>query len=228
MNREEIAQTLSQSLDDRNLSRGERKALGELIAQEPDVSLWRPLAFEAAIEAIGHPDARSVLEWLDDLLRLLPSPASSEGGTAQNPVSEVYFSPGDACTSAIIRQLRSARRQVELCVFTITDDRITDAILEAHDRGVVVRLITDDEKSGDLGSDIDRLRKAGIATRIDRTEAHMHHKFALIDGARLLNGSFNWTRAAARENEENLMVLSDKGLIAQFSRQFEAMWLFLE
>ncbi|MCA9056002.1 MAG: endonuclease, partial [Planctomycetaceae bacterium] len=50
-----------------------------------------------------------------------------------------------------------ARETVDVCVFTITDDRITRAILDAHRRRVRIRILSDDDKSGDLGSDVERL-----------------------------------------------------------------------
>jgi mitochondrial cardiolipin hydrolase len=91
-------------------------------------------------------------------------------------------------------------------------------------RGVRLRLLTDNEKEHDAGSDIARLRDAGVATVVDRTAAHMHHKFAIIDGVRLLNGSYNWTRSASEVNEENLIVSSDPQLVAAFKGQFDRLW----
>ena len=41
------------------------------------------------------------------------------------------------------------------------------------------------------------LAELGVAVRIDRSEHHMHHKFALFDDAILATGSYNWTRSAA-------------------------------
>jgi phosphatidylserine/phosphatidylglycerophosphate/cardiolipin synthase-like enzyme len=109
-------------------------------------------------------------------------------------------------------------------VFTVTDDRISDAMLAAHKRGVRLRVITDNDKAFDLGSDVQRLGAAGVAVRVDRTQFHMHHKFALFDGRRLLNGSYNWTRGAARDNEENVVVTDDAALIAAFQGTFDQLW----
>ena len=60
-----------------------------------------------------------------------------------------------------------------------------------------------------------------MPVKVDRTPFHMHHKFAIFDGARLLNGSYNWTRGAANDNEENLIDTGDPRLLAAFRRQFE-------
>ncbi len=45
-----------------------------------------------------------------------------------------------------MRLLAKASRTADICVFTITDDRVSDAILDAHRRAVAVRIITDDAK----------------------------------------------------------------------------------
>ena len=45
-----------------------------------------------------------------------------------------------------------------------------------------------------------------------------------MDGATLLNGSFNWTRAAVLGNEENVVISSAPELVAAFQERFEALW----
>jgi phosphatidylserine/phosphatidylglycerophosphate/cardiolipin synthase-like enzyme len=56
----------------------------------------------------------------------------------------------------------------------------------------------------------------------------MHHKFAIFDGALLLTGSYNWTRGAARDNEENFITTPDRRLIASFTAAFGRLWNSLE
>ena len=51
-----------------------------------------------------------------------------------------------------------------------------------------------------------RLKEAGVCVVACQREGLMHHKFALIDNQILLNGSFNWTERAVRENCENLVI----------------------
>ena len=107
---------------------------------------------------------------------------------------------------------------------TITDDRIARALLDAHARRVKVRVLSDNEKAEDLGSDIPRLQQAGVPVVIDRTPKHMHHKFALFDRRVLLTGSYDWTRSAADDNQENLIVTSDDKLVAAFGAEFDRLW----
>jgi phosphatidylserine/phosphatidylglycerophosphate/cardiolipin synthase-like enzyme len=141
-------------------------------------------------------------------------------------VAETHFSPGDACRLRIAQLFDRAKRSADVCVFTITDDRISGPILAAHSRGVAVRIITDDEKAGDEGSDVGRFRNSGIPVlgRADLTGAHMHHKFALFDGELLVCGSYNWTRGAAADNNENIIVTNDSRLVGPFAREFERLW----
>jgi mitochondrial cardiolipin hydrolase len=147
-------------------------------------------------------------------------------------MTAAFFSPGDACWQHIVHRLQTARRTADLCVFTITDDRISRAVLDAHRRGVKVRIISDAEKAGDLGSDLEQFEREGMAVKLLRVFApadpgvsgHMHHKFAIFDGTQLVNGSYNWTRGAARVNYENLTDTTDPQLIAAFAAEFARLW----
>lgn len=139
-------------------------------------------------------------------------------------MTEVHFSPGEACRDAIIRYLSLARFRADICVFTISDDRISRAIDATHRRGVHVRIITDNEKIADKGSDIGLLAEMRIPVRIDMTENHMHHKFMVVDNALVLTGSYNWTRSAAEKNQENVLITDDKTVVKAFANEFERLW----
>jgi mitochondrial cardiolipin hydrolase len=166
-----------------------------------------------------HADPANVLDWLEAANKLLVT--RQLPGTA---VSHSYFSPGEGCLYAIIDRIKGAVQALDICVFTISDDRISREIEFCHARKVKVRILTDNEKLYDAGSDIDRLASRGISIKVDRTESHMHHKFALIDGKVLINGSYNWTRSAQAYNQENILITHENGLVRAFSQEFERLW----
>lgn len=139
-------------------------------------------------------------------------------------INKACFSPGNGCLDAITDTIEQAENSLKICVFTISDDRITAAILKAHRRGIKIKLLTDNEKLFDKGSDIRQLAQAGLEVRIDNTRDHMHHKFALIDNSTLLTGSYNWTRSAAMYNHENLIVTNNKDLVHDFLVEFDTLW----
>jgi mitochondrial cardiolipin hydrolase len=219
---------LEKSFEDGRLNDDERRALGEALKGarplEETLRRVRNHAFGIAGGRLADSaDARATLKWLEGVMRAIDG--------ARVPAREAshaaWFSPGPDCLNAVVQRLRAARSQTDICVFTISDDRISAEILAAHQRKVKVRIITDNEKELDTGSDIDRLRRAGIPVRVDRTAAHMHHKFALFDGQYLLNGSYNWTRSAADLNEENILVTTEPKLYTAFAAHFESMWASL-
>lgn len=172
------------------------------------------MAFGLAREAIDATNGTMIVEWLEEVAKVLQPSAAED----KEDIAEAWFSPQGDCPQRIRTLLAQVKQTVEICVFTITDDRLTSAVLEAHGRGVRIRIITDNDKAADLGSDADRFLQAGIDLRVDRTEYHMHHKFAVFDSEVLLNGSYNWTRGAAANNEENFIVTNNRRLVAIFSK----------
>ena len=230
MDTRQLDKILRHTLEDFRLSRGERRMLSttleELGAGEPQLAVLRSRAFEIAREQIGNGDGRTdqtqtaaVIEWLEEVVKVM-QPAKPRREVAD----EAYFSPGNDCSRKIAELLCRARHKLDICVFTITDDRISDAIVDAHAAGTTVRIISDNDKALDGGSDIDRFRRLGIPVRLDRTEHHMHHKFAVFDETFTMTGSYNWTRSAAKYNMENFIVTHDAGLTRQFGQLFERLW----
>jgi phosphatidylserine/phosphatidylglycerophosphate/cardiolipin synthase-like enzyme len=215
---------LRSSFADQKLSREERQRLREAAAalRADEAGRLRNAAFEIAADGIEEEHFRTRLKWLEDVIRCLTSSESSPEHSHMPPGA--WFSPQQNCPGKIRELIAAVRKTLDICVFTITDDRLTASVIEAHRRGVKVRIITDNDKAADLGSDADRLRQCGIRLRIDRTQYHMHHKFAVFDNALLLNGSYNWTRGAAEQNEENFLVLSHQPLVERYQQEFNSLW----
>lgn len=225
MKKEALEKILEETLADGRLSRAERRALAELF-EDLDLSPsarsgYLNRAFEVAGGALDRLAPTEVLEWLLALSKIVARAglSASAGDTA-----EVLFEPGDDCMTRLRELFDAAEKSVRVCVFTITDNRVTRSMLDAKRRGVVIRVISDNDKAFDLGSDIDHLRRKGVEVRCDRVEDHMHHKFAVFDEKIAVTGSYNWTRGAAEKNRENLVVSDDPRLVEPFIGEFERLW----
>lgn len=221
---EKIELALMSSFEDFKLSQSEKYELIELMKDyEGNVEAFN-FARNSAFKLVkATQDSREnytkSLKWLEHIIRGLDTTRQFE--VASN---EAFFSPGSHCASRIITLIQQAKQCLDICVFTISDDNITQALVQAHTKGIKIRIITDNDKSFDLGSDIEVFTNEGISLRMDKTSNHMHHKFAIFDKSILVNGSFNWTRSASRYNHENIMVISDKNLVSRFSKTFESLW----
>lgn len=220
MDLDEFEGILNQSLSDGRLSRGEKQALRARCAplSGEQRALFRSRVFaRARLEGDAQPPGL-ILDWVEAVLRCL------EPAAATATKAHAYFSPGEDCRNALHTRIAGARQRLDICVFTITDNKIAAALQDAHERGVEVRIITDDRKAHDRGSDIEDLSYDGIEVREDRTPAHMHHKYAIVDGNWLINGSYNWTVSAWKANEENLVVSNNQDLLQQFQTAFDQLW----
>lgn len=139
-------------------------------------------------------------------------------------VHKVYFSPGTDILDSISGLLSQATRSLDVCIFTITDDRLVTELLDCLGRGIALRIITDNDKMYDHGSAIQELKNAGIPIKIDHSRYHMHHKFAVIDAHIIFTGSFNWTYTASKHNQENLLVTTNFDIVQQYKDHFNQLW----
>jgi len=216
---------LAATLEDGRLSRAERKALEAVLHEDVEgpqrLDVVRHMAFELVRSRLGARNDRRHVEWLEDIIRTLDA---SRAMPKTKRLSEVWFSPGGGCGRRVAGLVDGARSTLEVCVFTITHDRISRSLHAAHQRGIKLRIISDDAKALDMGSDLPALAESGVPVAVDDSPAHMHHKFAIVDRRVVLTGSFNWTRSAAEQNQENLVVTDDPSLGRRFSREFERLW----
>ncbi len=217
---EEILRQLEESIQDHYLSRSEKKSFKGLLNDSHldahQLTVLRSKIYELADAHSTPQNYPLIIKWL----RNVNSAFDSKSGQDSN----AYFSPGDACRNIIVQQIKEAVNAINICVFTISDDLISKSILDAHQRGKEIRLITDNDKSLDLGSDVEQLSKAGISIKMDETRNHMHHKFMVVDDRSLVTGSYNWTRSAAMYNHENILLTQDPGAVRSFLKEFDGLW----
>ena len=121
---------------------------------------------------------------------------------------ETVFTPYEDGIGAYLKFLDRAEKSVHIAVYTFTDPRIYDKLLELHGRGVKdIHVLLDlSQTRGWSGDDIEkgvgRLKAAGIEVVIGTSEVShqiMHSKFTVVDGVWVEDGSWNYTKLANKQ-----------------------------
>ena len=145
----------------------------------------------------------------------------------------VYFNhvPGDPSGSGLDTPLTKAiaavRHTLDIAAFEMNHERIVTAILDAHQRGVRVRIVTDDQHGLEDEKDdaLRRLQAAGIPVVDDARSALMHNKFMIMDSAAVWTGSWNYTFNGAYRNNNNVFVMENKNAAAAYQAEFDEMFI---
>lgn len=146
---------------------------------------------------------------------------------------EVMFTtPGvgdNHIAGALIEYIDSATTTIHIASFEFNLDEVATALIAAHQRGVEVQWVTDDEHGIEADEEEDHgqfamLEDAGIEIKDDGRGALMHNKFWIFDGATVWTGSTNITHNGTLLNNNNVIVLQSQGVSEIYEREFQEMW----
>lgn len=174
----------------------------------------------------------SLMRWIPAiLLAVSPALAGALDGGGREPMAaagtvEVAFSPWDDAEGTVVRAISSARDQIYVQAFLLTSRRVADALLDAHARGVTVRVLADREMiTRGAGSRVPAIAAAGVEVALEVRYQAAHNKIILVDPlsprCAVLTGSYNFTRAAQSKNAENVVVMRGNRAL---SRAYLANW----
>lgn len=138
---------------------------------------------------------------------------------------QVLFSPQHKPITEAVRPLvQSARSSIDIGVFFLTHKDLAQDLLNAHNRGVKVRVIIDATAAKNEYTKHEVLRAAGIPVKVEDFGGKMHAKSAVIDDEYLITGSMNWTGAGERGNDENTIIIRSTPLSRQYRAWFQTIW----
>jgi phosphatidylserine/phosphatidylglycerophosphate/cardiolipin synthase-like enzyme len=119
----------------------------------------------------------------------------------------------------------AAQRSIDLAAYEFNLPLLTDALLRAHQRGVVVRVVTDDEAGfDDRETTLRQLAEARIRVVIDARRALMHNKFVIIDSTVVWVGSWNFTVNDTYRNNNNMLILRSRAAVENYQAEFNEMF----
>jgi hypothetical protein len=139
---------------------------------------------------------------------------------------ELYFSPSDNTTNAITEAISTADFDLEFALLLITNNQLSEAIVEEANIFLQPRGIVEDENIS--GSDYEFLLDEGIDIHVHSGFGQLHHKYAIIDHSEpnsdpiVVTGSHNWSASAESVNDENTLIIHDATIANLFYQEFMA------
>ena len=120
-------------------------------------------------------------------------------------------------------RIDAADHRIDILAYKIEVPGVRKALERAVDRGVEVRLVADADEARGKQSQVEKIDRAGARVRLWKP-GKMHAKLIIIDGERVLTGSFNLSRSAGKKNVELLLELDDPRTVAEATAAFKRAW----
>jgi phosphatidylserine/phosphatidylglycerophosphate/cardiolipin synthase-like enzyme len=133
----------------------------------------------------------------------------------------VCFSPKGNCAQQIISAIFQAKKQILVQAYSFTSVPISQALVDAKNRGIDVEVLLDKSQLRGRNSVLNYLEAQKIPTLIDYVPAIAHNKVMVIDGGTVITGSYNFTAGAEYRNAENLLIIHDQDL----AKKYTSNWL---
>jgi HKD family nuclease len=148
--------------------------------------------------------------------------------------SSLNFVPAQEYANRATSRYQRETERIDVIMYRITDQRHTNTIIDARNRGIPVRLITEPDQYRDPqylwhSWNVDRLYMAGVQIKHRQHQGLMHQKSVILYGlGEVIFGSSNWTSASANSQEEHNYfynpALNKPWFLQWFVDQFERKW----
>jgi len=140
---------------------------------------------------------------------------------------ETYLTPYDDAESRLLQFLDQAKNKCYIASYSITNPHIIERLIQLHNRGVDVEVLTDKTQAAGKKEQIalailDENRIPVFAGR-SINHALMHCKFCVIDDHLVEDGSWNFTTSANKE--DNILNFVDS---KQRAKAFLSYWLKIQ
>jgi phosphatidylserine/phosphatidylglycerophosphate/cardiolipin synthase-like enzyme len=169
------------------------------------------------------------------------------GVVNSQPAIEAYFSPDQDIQLFLSKLIKEEKTAIWCAAFRFTDKILAQDIIDASKRGIKIIFLIDREGFSAIQSKLLHLFKEGIPMYVFpsvsseelkniqngiekkeqngkfSTNALMHNKFIIFHSQKIVcTGSYNYTKSAAKQNQENVVMIKNiPSILDSFKKQFE-------
>lgn len=160
------------------------------------------------------------------------------GPAAGFPLEAVEVLFGSQYFFRVLELIDSATSSVDVCMFHIalpSDEhptrRLIDGLLTAHERGVQVRVLLDQDRTNDpyrstvINSAARNVLNADtMLCRFDKESVLLHSKFLVVDNDMVVIGSHNWSAGSFFGFDDLSVVVHSPAYVEAMSARFDVQW----
>ena len=149
--------------------------------------------------------------------------------------NKAIYLPQGHIADTLAAYINKAQQTVDITIYNWNNATILAAVNAAQARGVLVRVIYEDDNSNfsinGLNAAIGRVFRPAQTGGTTQTSSIMHNKFVVIDANStdpnrpwVWTGSTNWTPAQLATDRNNVINIQDQSLARVYTIEFEEMW----
>lgn len=145
---------------------------------------------------------------------------------------EVYFTNPNSPLSSqetggidipLASAIDSAKLSVDVAIYSLSLNSVRDALINAHNRGVQVRMVMESDNLDRTDPQI--LKDAGIPILGDRREGLMHDKFVVIDNSEVWMGGMNFTDSGTYQDNNVMIQIRSVKMAENYTKEFNEMFI---
>jgi cardiolipin synthase A/B len=134
----------------------------------------------------------------------------------------------DDSAKPILDAIHHASKSLRIKMFVFTDSSLMEAVIAAHQRGVVVRIMLNPKRRSGV-SENDETRAKLVAAGIDVLDSNpafdvTHEKSMVVDDKTAFVKSLNWDSENLTETRDYAIITSEPLEVAEVTNCFEADW----
>ncbi|MCD4783646.1 MAG: phosphatidylserine/phosphatidylglycerophosphate/cardiolipin synthase family protein [Candidatus Eremiobacteraeota bacterium] len=165
------------------------------------------------------------LPWIDK------TPPHPEGESAVQLLTTGLEKKEQTIGFTINRAIKNARKSIHTELFVLTRSDTVENLIDAHERGLDVRVVLDPLKINGKGINekaAEKLKEAGVPVKWyvpdKKTKSKLHAKIGIFDDDQVILGSANWSYAGFNINREAGVEVLDTEVNSTFDKAFENDW----
>ncbi len=137
---------------------------------------------------------------------------------------EVGFSPNNGSADLVLKTINSAKHNICIATYSFTSKPIADALMAAKERGVDIKIVSDEKANSKKYTVVRYLANHGFNVRLNGNYPIMHNKFIVVDNKTVETGSYNYSKNANQNAENVLVIWNNSSIASKYSSQCDKLF----